>query len=63
MQTSHWHVFRHVCVPPEPQAWVVLAVQTPAPVQIAQAPQVPLVHVRDWVPQFPHACDVDPVQV
>jgi hypothetical protein len=45
----------HVCCPLAPQACEVAGEQTPSPVQADHALQVPLLHVRVWVPQLPHA--------
>ena len=61
-QVPQVHCAVQVCVPPV-QLCVAVVAHTPWPVQVPHVPHVPLLHVRDWVPQFPHACDVDPVQV
>jgi hypothetical protein len=52
----------HVRVPPVPQASVALGTQAPSFAQADQSDQTPLLHVRDLVPQLPHAWAASPAQ-
>ena len=63
VQPPHWQLVEQVWVPLVSQAWVALGAHTPVPVHVPHADQVPLLQVRDWVPQFPQASVFEPVQV
>jgi hypothetical protein len=63
LQVSHWQVALHVCEPSTPQACDVAEMQTPSPEHADHAVHVPLLQLRDWVPQLPHAWDKGPGHV
>ncbi len=63
MQAPHWQLDEQVCEPLVSQVWVAAGAHTPWPVHVPNADQVPLVHVRVWVPQLPQAWVEAPVQV
>jgi hypothetical protein len=53
----------HDWVPPVPQASVVVGAHTPSPAQVDHVDHVPLLHVRVWLPQLPHAWLAGPMHV
>jgi hypothetical protein len=62
-QLPHVHVLVHVWLPLTSHACVAPAAHKAAPVHADQTDHVPLLHVRVWLPQLPHACDDGPEQV
>jgi hypothetical protein len=63
VQVPHSQLAEQVCVPPAPQACVVLGVQAPSPTQLDHPDHVPLSQVRLWLPQLPQAWVEEPEQV
>jgi hypothetical protein len=61
-QAPHWQAAVQVWVPPLPQACMAVGAQAPWFMHGPKADQVPLLHVRDWVPQLPHAWVAEPEQ-
>jgi hypothetical protein len=59
----HWHAPLQVWEPPMPQACVAPGAQAPWFMHAPQSDQVPLLHVRDCVPQLPQAWVMAPLQV
>jgi hypothetical protein len=58
----HWQLDPHVSEPLVSHACVAPAAHAPCPPQADHADHVPLVHVRVWVPQLPHASVAGPLQ-
>jgi hypothetical protein len=56
LHVPHAQLAPHVCDPPVPQLWVAPGEHAPVPVHVDHVEYVPPLHVRDCVPQFPHAC-------
>jgi hypothetical protein len=60
VQSLHWQLPPHVCVPPDPQVCTAFGAQAPSSEHAAQSDQTPFRQVRDCVPQLPQACEVGP---
>ena len=63
VHAPHEQLALQVSVPPPAHPLVLSAGHAPSPAHVDHADHVPLLHVRLWLPQLPHACVVGPEQV